>query len=371
MASIDKVLLPSGKTVYKVRYRTPEGKSRKKTFALRRDADRYLVEVEQSKHSGGFVDPARGRVTVAQWAGIWLDGKAALAPATQDTYRSVIRTHILPKWGSFELAQLSRQPIQTWLAQLTLSPATIRKIHQALTGMLDAALKDGRISRNPADGVTLPKVTRPVKRYLTATQVERLAQAAGEWALLVRFLAYTGLRWGEATALLVSDLDLLRRRVTVSKAVKRSGGVKFVGPTKTYMNRRVAIPRWMIPELEQQIADKGPDSLIFPSNSGGLLDGRNFQHRVLDQACTRAAIERVTPHEFRHTAASLAIAAGADVKVLQQMLGHSSAAMTLDLYGHLFPDRLDEVADRMAEQRAADLASPSGDCVRFVSAREG
>ncbi len=86
------------------------------------------------------------------------------------------------------------------------------------------------------------------------------------------------------------------------------------------------------------------------------MRSRTFQRAVFDQASAAVGLEGLTPHALRHTAASLAIAAGADVKVVQQMLGHKSATMTLDLYGHLFPDRLDTVADAMDAARAAALA---------------
>ena len=82
-----------------------------------------------------------------------------------------------------------------------------------------------------------------------------------------------------------------------------------------------------------------------------------FQRSALNQACERVGIARITPHELRHTAASLAIASGADIKVVQSMLGHKSATMTLDQYGHLFGDRLDVVADAMDAARTAALAS--------------
>ena len=93
-----------------------------------------------------------------------------------------------------------------------------------------------------------------------------------------------------------------------------------------------------------------------------------FQRGALNQACERIGIPRLTPHELRHTAASLAIASGADIKVVQQMLGHKSATMTLDQYGHLFGDRLDVVADAMDAARTAALTSGALMGTRWVPA---
>ncbi len=101
-----------------------------------------------------------------------------------------------------------------------------------------------------------------------------------------------------------------------------------------------------------------PDELLFTGPQGGALRATNFVRRVFDPAVTAAGLRDlgVTPHKLRHTAASLAIASGADINVVQTMLGHKSATMTLDVYGHLFPDRLDEVSEKMHKRRARVLA---------------
>jgi hypothetical protein len=93
--------------------------------------------------------------------------------------------------------------------------------------------------------------------------------------------------------------------------------------------------------------NRKPDELVFTAPKGGALRAQGFQRLVLTEAAASLGLEGVDPHALRHTAASLAIASGANVKVVQQMLGHKSATMTLDLYGHLFPDQLDQVADRL------------------------
>jgi integrase len=101
---------------------------------------------------------------------------------------------------------------------------------------------------------------------------------------------------------------------------------------------------------------KGPGDLVFTSPRGGLLGYRTFRRRAFDPAAAGIGVPDLTPHKLRHSAASLAISSGANVKVVQQMLGHTSAAMTLDLYGHLFADDLDAVAARLDQARASALA---------------
>lgn len=380
MASIHKRTSAStGATSWQVKYRTPDGAARSRTFRLKRDADRFAREVESSKDAGLFVDPRRSEVTVGDWAARWLDDKANLTPATRERYRGVIASHVVPRWGAVQLGAVRHEDVQEWLNGLDLAPASVRKVHRVLSQALDYAVKAGRLTRNVARGVSLPRVQPAEKRYLTHEQVAELADAVGpRWRVLVLFLAYTGLRWGEVAALRVSRLDLLRRRVIVAESVTPVAGVLTFGAPKTHERREVPLPRFLARELEALITGKGPDSFVFVGPRGAPLRARAFQTGVLSPAAEelglcrpklgedgRPALDAVGrpvfvghfhPHEFRHTAASLAIASGADVKVVQQMLGHKSATMTLDQYGHLFPDRLDVIADALESARALALA---------------
>ena len=173
---------------------------------------------------------------------------------------------------------------------------------------------------------------------------------------MVLFLAYTGLRWGEMAALTPQRLDFLRRRVLVAESVTPVKGVMTFGPTKDHERREVPLPRFLVDDLAQGAAGKAPDDLLFTGERGGVMRSQTFQRAALTEATKRIGIAGFHPHELRHTAASLAIASGADIKVVQQMLGHKSATMTLDLYGHLFPDRLDVVADAIDAARAKALS---------------
>jgi hypothetical protein len=141
--------------------------------------------------------------------------------------------------------------------------------------------------------------------------------------------------------------------VAESVTVVQGKGLVWATP-KTHERRQVPIPRFLVDELAAHIADKGPDDLVFAGvRGGGVLRHPIFRRGGFDAAAKAIGIPGLHPHGLRHTAASLAIASGADVKVVQQMLGHSSAAMTMDVYGHLFQDRLDEVADALDSAREA------------------
>ncbi|WBB65380.1 site-specific integrase [Micromonospora sp. WMMD812] len=204
-----------------------------------------------------------------------------------------------------------------------------------------------------SEGVRLPRVVREEPVFLDHDQVARLAEACGRYRLLVRALAYTGLRWGEASALRVSRLDLLRRRVTVAVAFAEVGGELVEGTPKNHQRRSVPIPRFLVDELAAHVAGKRRDELVFTAPAGGPLRNTNFRSRVFAPAAASVGLAGLTPHDLRHTAASLAVAAGANVKAVQRMLGHASASMTLDVYAGLFGDDLDAVANRLDEAVAA------------------
>ncbi len=358
MPSIEK-RVRDGRTRYYARYRTPDGIQRTKVFDRKKDAADFLTGVEGAKLVGGFVDPARSKVAVGPWASDWIAGRVHLSPKTRERYEGIIRAQIRPRWGNVPLAKVTHAEVQKWVAELDLAPASVRKVHRVFSMILAAAVKDGRLARNVAEQIALPRVEQSEMRFLTHAQVDALATEVGEdWALIVRFLAYTGLRWGEMAALRVSRLDLLRGRAIVAESVTPVGGVMTWGPTKGHERREVPLPRFLAQELEQQIAGRGRDDLVFIGPRGAVLRSQTFQRAALTPAAGRLGLEGLHPHELRHTAASLAIASGADVKVVQQMLGHKSATMTLDLYGHLFGDRLDLVAEALDAARTAALVYP-------------
>jgi integrase len=384
MASIEK-RVRDGQTVWRAHYRTPAGAQRNKTFARKLDAERFLASVESAKVTGTYVDPALAKVTVGEWAQRWLDGQVHLKPSTHARYAGILRKHVRPKWDRVKLANVSHSDVQAWVTELARdhSPATVQKIHRVLSLVLDMAVKDGRLARNVATGVNLPRVRRHEHRYLTHEQVDDLATATGypadpskhssldtraneTYRLVVLFLAYTGVRFGEMAALRVARIDLRRRRAVIVESVTPVQGQGLVwGSTKTHQRREVPIPRFLAGELSEHVTGKQPDNLVF----AGIRNGQPLRVSTFRTAFSAAAraigVPDLHPHQLRHTAASLAIASGADVKVVQQMLGHSSATMTLDTYGHLFEDRLDEVGDAM--DRASEAARSRRAHLRLVA----
>jgi integrase len=139
-----------------------------------------------------------------------------------------------------------------------------------------------------------------------------------EWTLAVFILAYCGLRWSELAALKVQAVDLMRRRVTVELAVTEVNGSRLVwGTPKSHEARAVPIPRFLVEELASHMAGKAPDELVFTAPLGGVMRNRNARRDWFDAAAASIGQAGLTPHEMRHSAASLAISAGANVKAVQ------------------------------------------------------
>lgn len=349
---------------WRARFVDDNGRERAKGFQRKSDAQKWLdTEVTAKFATGTYVEPAAGKVTVATVYHSWSAAQAHISARTVASRRSSWNYRVEPQWGSTLVAEVRPAAVRAWIASMVAEGAgtpTIENAFGVLRQVLGAAVEDSRIARNPCDGVKLPKRKHADRGYLSHEQVIALASAVERDAVVIRFLAYTGLRWGEMAALRVQDFDMLRRRVNVSRSVTESGGLVWSTP-KSWERRSVPFPAVLGEELAALMVGKARDDLVFTDLRGGVLRNSNWRTRVFRPAVRKcqAADDRfptITPHDLRHTAASLAVHERANVKAVQRMLGHAKASMTLDTYADLFDEDLDEVADRLdaAIQAAAD-----------------
>ena len=321
MASIRKRTLPNGQVRYLLQWRDASG-SHTESFRRETEAKTRRRSIESDQFRGTYIDPNRSKITTGESADLWLGGKANLSPKTAERYKGIVSTHIRPRWADVPLASVTHADVQRWLIGLDLAPASVRKVHRVMSMILDFAVRDGRLTANVAAGVSLPRVQQAERRYLTHQQLAALADACPEnYRLLVLFLGYTGLRFGEAAALRVGRIDFLRRRVLVAESVTPVGGHPVFGDTKNHERREVPIPKFLIEDLARHVSDKAADDLVFTGARGQVLRPQGFQRAALNAAAKQIDVPGFHPHELRHTAASLAIASGADIKVVQQMLG--------------------------------------------------
>lgn len=366
MGSIEPYTIAQGKR-YRVIYRKPDHRqTQRRGFKTKREAELFLATIEVAKAKGEFIDAGAARLTVGALGAAWLDTQTHLKPSSFRPVEIAWRLHVAPTWGRRPVGDIRHSEVQTWVSKLSKNKGatTVLRAYGVLAAILDIAVRDRRVSANPARGVNLPRKTGKARFYLTHDRVQLLSDHSEKYATLVLFLAYTGLRWGEATGLRVRGLDTLRRRVNVTENAVGVGGSIIVGTPKSHTARSVPYPAFLSIPLAKLCEGKSRDDLLFgdglefvrpPDNRHGWWIRALEKARLVDPD-----FPTLTRHDLRHTAASLAISAGANVKAVQRMLGHASAAMTLDTYADLFDDDLDAVAT------ALDQAKNSSDVAKLL-----
>lgn len=352
---------------WQVRWYDNYGKLKHKSFDNKDEARVFHAEVNLQISRGTYVDPIlASKTTVQHQSLMWIGTKSHLNINTVSHYQSLIRSNILPEWGVRTLASIKHSEIALWVASMRNAGSSYSLVHQnyvILKGILELAVKDNILATNVANGISAGAVTHKTKEFLTHSQVESLAVACGKDGTIIRTLASTGIRFGEMAALQVSDFQPLTKRLIISKSAGEVDGVMHIGTTKSNKVRSVPISRYLVDEIAEILSHRSASlgDPLFPDSKGGIIRNRNWSKRVFHPAIASLGEDfpKITPHSLRHTAASMAISNGADIKVLQLMLGHANAVMTLNQYGHLYPDRLDEIADALDRSRTNALAVDS------------
>jgi integrase len=328
---------------WEVRYRAA-GSSRRKRFASKDAAldfeAKLRLEPEEAQALAGRT------LTVDQLMDTWLATKAGLPGLkTGSAYRTDHREVLLTFRGRLARNVLPSD-IRIWLARdrgVSLRTRSLTALRQAYR----IAVADGLLKRDPTEGIRAPKAEAIERRYLSWPELRALADENTDCTALVWLLGTVGLRLGEAVGLQARDVQ--DRRLNIRRQVTMQDGRQVVGPPKGGKAREVPILPWVRAMLPTE--GRKPDEWLFLGARGGRLNADYFRADIFKPAALAAGLGDLDPHELRHTAASLAIASGADVGVVQRMLGHASASITLNLYRHLFEDRLDEVIDSMEIMR--------------------
>lgn len=292
-------------------------------FRVKRDAEAYWLSLRTAAPEPDVTD-----VTVGELADDWLATKRGLSTKGYEACAGAAG-HVRAAFGSRFAGTISRTEVETWLANMPGSASLRTKALQCMSGAMRIGVERGAVTVNPCAGIRRPKQRRHEAHFLTPQQLEAVAAECGDDARMVMFLGTTGVRVGEAVRLDVTDVDRRRRRARVRES-------------KNGEARDVPVPEPVLGMLD--LSEPGP---LFRSPAGHRVHINNWRARVFQPAAARAGVRDLRVHDLRHTAASLAIRSGADVKAVQRMLGHKSAAMTLDVYGHLWDQGLDDVAARM------------------------
>lgn len=332
----------------------PNGKRKSFYGRTKADVQAKIKQAQQDQDNG--VDLSAKRETVAQYLTRWL--KASVKPAvktkTYEGYESIVRVRVVPRIGKRDLSKLTPLHLQELYADLAtdgLAARSIRHTHAVLRRAFRQAVRWGLIARNPCDGATPPKAARTEPAVWTAEQAGAFLVATAQHpmhALYVLALS-TGMRQGELLGLRWGDVDLAGGRLTVQRAVQRQrdGKLHFVAPKTAKSRRSIVLGSVAVAALTAQ-RDRlafvrkaagerwAEQDLIFPNETGGPLDP-SWQTAVFKQAVNAAGLPPIRFHDLRHTAATLLLTKGTHPKIVADLLGHTSIAITLDVYSAYVP----------------------------------
>lgn len=314
------------------------------------------AEVAANSHLGKM--RAATSPTWGEWCTNWWPARA-IEPATHVSESGMVNKHIAPRWADVKLEDITRLEVQQWVNDLPLAPESRRRVLGVFVSSLSAAVEHGVIDANPALRIKLPPRKQGREVFLTKDQFAALLHELPTQAdrAVVKFLAGTGIRWGELAGLHWHNLDTSRGVVTVAD-------VYSVGEIKPYpkgrRQRHVPYFPWAIEDLDVSASHLVCDvphregecrtGLVFHTGNGGALDDRNFSRRVLKPSLKRAGLEHLgaTLHDLRHTYASWLAQAGIPLERIGELLGHASPNTT-QIYAHLQPARHDELAAALSD----------------------
>ena len=314
------------------------------------DAEQERIRINYEMGLGSYVQPTK--LTVADFLQRWLCDYArqSVAPKTFERYEEIIRSRLVPALGAHRLSDLSALQIQgaqtRWLASGR-AAQTVVHYRRVLNVALAHAVKWGLLPRNPSAGVSLPRPEKREIRVPSAEELQRLlaaAEAAGFWLPVVLAVG-TGLRMGEILGLRWEDIDLDRGLLVVRQSLEQTrNGLRFKSP-KTHRSRRpVYLPPFVSEVLGAQRAERG---LLFANAGGEPRWSVQSASRVFAQVADQAGVPDTRFHDLRHYHASTLLRQGANVKLIQERLGHARVQTTMDIYTHTAEDDHRELAERM------------------------
>ena len=352
---------PRNPARWEARYRDLAGTQRTKTFDSRASAKAWLAATVADLQRNSWIDPRNAVIKLDTLAGRWMVSDQTKRPGSLARDGSILKSHILPVLGIYGVGTVTRGDVQrlvtSWSAQY--SPSTVLRHYACLRGLFSYAESCELILRSPCRNIRLPAVSPREAEILTSAQIETLAESLGVYGPMA-YLAALGLRWGEIAGLRVGRIDFLRGTVTIITQRTRGERGRMIEHTpKTRAGRRsLSVPGWTMTMLAEHLAHRGltggdPEALVFVSPAGDPLHYSNWRRRVWLPTVAAVGFAGLTFHDLKHTAATILVEEGVDVKTAQVRLGHASPYTTLKVYA-----QVTERADRAAADRVGERLRP-------------
>jgi integrase len=327
----------------------------------KKDAQAYLNQVLRDRDLGLFTEPSRK--TLNEYLDQWLETavKSRVRERTYEDYVTLLARYVRGPLEGRRLSQITPMEVQALYTQMTergLSARTVRYTHGVLRDAFQQAVKWQLLPRNPAQFVDLPRQEHHEMRAFSPEQATRFLEASQGDPLYPLFLLAltTGMRPGEYLALQWKDLNFETGALSVCRTLARNG--QFEDPKTARSRRSVTLLPTVTQALRshraQQAAwrlSQGPTyknmDLVFASETGGPLNEHNLVRRHFKPILKAAGLPNARLYDLRHTCATLLLAAGENVKVISERLGHASVALTLDTYSHVLPGMQQAAADKL------------------------
>lgn len=326
------------------------------TFKTKAEARAYLAAYRHQVEEGTWRKSKSGEQLFGPFALRWFEShQASLKETTSVKYETNLRVHILPTFGNKPLNKIKSIDVNEWITtqiKSGLAPASIKYNHACLRMVMNEALRSELIERNPCQFTKLPRNNSKEPFILTIPEARAIMEAAPiRYYSFIGVLAFCGLRLGEAIALKVKHLDLENGQLRVEDTITMAGSKTIYGVTKTFQNRYVSIPSFLIDSLRDHVAeftDGEADSYVFTSEGGKFIDGHNFRHRTWARTCTPLVASgqlREMPliKDLRASCASW-VAASSGIIEAAKRLGHSSTSTTVKHYARAIKGKDTEVA---------------------------
>lgn len=337
---------------WRVAYEDASGKTVRESCDTRDEAEVLMAERISEVSQGTYVPAAARGVTFGELWPRFETIKSTKAEKTREMYAGAWHLYIQEKWAGTAVRDLRSPAVGEWLAGLkttrgknprAISASYEHKILLVLKSLCNLAVNDGVVPRSPLEGMKSRAQPPSSRRYLNVLQADALLAEIAPNDLMVEIMLHTGVRRGEAAGFKVADLNIRRGRLRVERDIDDSGEDD---PTKSGRHRDVPVSGELLDRLVEVAKTKKPGDYLM-TDIKGLPWTKHTWRYVWDKARYVTGYHDLDSHELRHTAVSWAIHAGANIKTIQRMVGHASAAMTLDVYGHLWDDELDEVSRKV------------------------